>query len=251
MIIYLHNKVENQAMTQDLKETLVLVADDDADIRAIVSSAVSMLGFTAIEAGDGQQAISLAASMRIDLAILDYMMPGKNGMEVCEAIKQADGGDFVPVILLTARDAIKDKVDALQQGVDDYLTKPFHYAELQARVKAQLRVRELNLSLKFKNDELEKAQERIVHQERQLAATQLAGTAAHALGQPLSAIMLNCHLLENLPPTNEKYQQALAAVKSDAKRMAEMIEKLKTVDAGKTQEYYGETAILSMKGEKE
>lgn len=232
------------------KRTTILIAEDDADIRAIVAGSISALGFDVVESEDGAQAIAMVKELNIDLAILDYMMPEKNGIEVCDVIKAKEGGQYIPVIILTARDAIKDKVSALQRGVDDYLTKPFHYEELQARVKGQLRVRELNLSLKAKNEELEKAQAKIVNQERQLAATQLAGTAAHALGQPLSAIMLNCHLIESLPPTNEKYQQALHAVKMDAKRMAEMLEKLKTVDAAKTQEYYGETAILSMREDK-
>ena len=79
---------------------------------------------------------------------------------------------------------------------------------------------------------------------------QLAGTAAHKLGQPLSAILLNCHLLENLPATDARYQQALAAVKDDAKRMAEMIEQLKTADAGKKSEYFGGAAILDLEEKK-
>ena len=239
--------VQNEPLTMSeiSRQTLILVADDDPDVRSIVSSAISMLGFEYVEAADGLQAASLVKELRIDLAILDFMMPGKNGLEVCEYIKNLDGGAHIPVLLLTARDALKDKVDALQQGVDDYLTKPFHYEELQARVKAQLRVRELNLNLKSKNEELLAAQAKIVTQERQLLATQLAGSAAHSLGQPLSAIMLNCHLLENLDQQHDKYRQALAAIKNDVKRMAEMLEKLKTVDAAQTEQYYGSTAILS------
>jgi adenylate cyclase len=228
----------------------ILVAEDDADIRTIVSGAISSLGFSVIEAEDGAKAISIINDLEIDLAILDYMMPEKNGLEVCECIKRKVGGQYVPVIILTARDAVKDKVSALLQGVDDYLTKPFHYEELQARVKGQLRVRELNLNLKAKNDQLEKAQATIVDQERQILATQLAGTAAHSLGQPLSAIMLNCHLLENLTPDNDKYKHALQAIKSDSKRMAEMLEKLKVVQANQTQNYYGDTRILSFEEDK-
>ncbi len=204
------------------------------------------MGYLSLEAADGDQAVTIARETKIDLAILDYMMPGKNGLEVCQAIKGQEGGEYVPVILLTARDNLKDKLCAFQQGADDYLTKPFHYEELQARVKAQLRVRELNLHLRLKNEQLEEAQEKLVQQERQLLASQLGGTAAHSLGQPLSAIMLNCHLLENLPQTDSRYQQALAAVKADSRRMAELLEKLKVVDAAKTQAYYGDTAILNV-----
>ena len=86
----------------------------------------------------------------------------------------------------------------------------------------------------------------LVEQERQLAVDQLAGTAAHQLGQPLAAIILNCHLLEALEPDDPKYKKALAAMNSDAKRMAELIEKLKSTDARKTSDYYGDVNILEL-----
>lgn len=224
----------------------VLVADDDADTRAIVTSAVQMLGNTVLEASDGKQALSLAGQVAIDLAILDVMMPEMNGNEVCEAIKRLEGGEFIPILMLTARDSVKDKVSSLEGGADDYLTKPFHYQELQARIKALLRVRDLNIRLREQNATLQLMQEKLVQQERQLLVSQLAGTAAHQLGQPLSAIMLNCHLIESLPPDDERSKRALAAIKQDSKRMAELIEKLRNADASKTSAYHGQTAILNI-----
>jgi signal transduction histidine kinase len=89
-------------------------------------------------------------------------------------------------------------------------------------------------------------QERLVAQERQLAVGQLAGTAAHQLGQPLSAILLNCYLLEQLPKDDAKFVGALTAIKSDAKRMADMIERLRAVNASEREEYYGDTEILKL-----
>ena len=89
-------------------------------------------------------------------------------------------------------------------------------------------------------------QEKLVAQERQLVVGQLAGTAAHQLGQPLSAIMLNCHLLERVSPDNPKHQNALGAIKDDARRMAELLGKLREIDASKTQEYHGTTEILEI-----
>jgi signal transduction histidine kinase len=135
---------------------------------------------------------------------------------------------------------------ALEEGVDDYITKPFNYQELQARVKALLRMRDLNVALRQKNEELKLMQERLVAQERQLAVGQLAGTAAHQLGQPLSAILLNCYLLEQLPKDDAKFVGALTAIKSDAKRMADMIERLRAVNASEREEYYGDTEILKL-----
>jgi signal transduction histidine kinase len=93
-------------------------------------------------------------------------------------------------------------------------------------------------------------QEKVVEQERQLVVGQLAGTAAHQLGQPLSAILLNCYLLENLPKSDSKFIGALQSIKNDAKRMAEMIDQLRGVDASKKEGYYGNTEILSLSAQK-
>lgn len=229
------------------KSRIILVADDDQDIRLIVSTAIGVLGCKAVEASDGTAAVEVVETQAIDLAVLDIGMPGMNGLEVCQRIKSREDGELIPVIMLTARDAIRDKVEALESGADDYLTKPFHLHELQARIKALLRVRDLNIRLREKNEELHATQERLIEKERQLLVGQLAGTAAHSLGQPLAAIMLNTHLLESLPPDDPRYQKALHAVKMDAKRMAELIEKLRNVDASNREEYFGKTDILGIK----
>ncbi|MCB0310170.1 MAG: response regulator, partial [Bdellovibrionales bacterium] len=172
----------------------ILVADDDPDTRAIVSSVVGLLPCEIEEAVDGIDALQKFEKFQPDLAILDIMMPGLNGNQVCQKIKHSQHGGLVPVLMLTARDSVQDKVDSFEIGADDYQTKPFNYQELQARVKALLRVRDLNIKLHAKNLELQAASEKLVEQERQLVVMQLAGTAAHQLGQPLSAILLNCHL---------------------------------------------------------
>lgn len=224
----------------------VLIADDDDDIRSILESAVGALGYRIVTARDGPAAWALCDRELPDLAVLDITMPMMSGTEVCRRLKGAPDGLYVPVLFLTARDGLQQKVEALDGGGDDYLTKPFHYQELQARIRALMRVREANLRLREKNRELEEMQTRLVAQERQLVAHQLAGTAAHKLGQPLSAIMLNCHLLEVLPPTDERFAKALQSVKVDARRMVEMIEKLKQVDAGKTESYFERTTILDI-----
>jgi DNA-binding response OmpR family regulator len=226
----------------------ILVADDDDDIRTVVCTAVSTMGYTPLAATDGQHALDILKETIPDLAVLDVSMPGYTGIEVCHFIKSSETFKLTPIIMLTARDTIKDKVTALEGGADDYLTKPFHLHELQARIKALMRVRDLNQSLKEKNEELRATQEKLIERERQLLLVQFAGTAAHSLGQPLSAILLNCHLLENSSPQEHRYRKALEAIKNDAKRMVEMLEKLKSADASKTSEYYGKTEILQIKG---
>ncbi len=234
---------------QDSAALRVLIADDDSDVRSIVSGIVSLMGFEAIEAESGTQALTICQNQLPDLAILDFMMPGLDGLRLCQEIRKLDGGDILPVIMLTAQDGLDDRVRSLEGGLDDYLTKPFRYQELQARLRALLRVRNLNKELKQRNQDLQEMQERVVAQERQLAARQLAGTAAHQLGQPLSAILLNLHLLDILDD-REKIDNALAAIKKDVKRMAEMIEQLKQADASKTESYHGTSKILSVPDKK-
>ena len=232
---------------QQNRRPLVLIVDDDPDMRGIVGSVVSLLECDICEAGDGEAALKLYGQASPDVVILDIMMPGMNGTEVCRRIKSAEEGRLVPVIMLTARDRVQDKVDAFDLGADDYLTKPFNYQELQGRIKAHLRIRQLNVDLREKNRQLEAAQAKLVDQERQLAVVQLAATAAHQLGQPLSAIMLNCHLLESLPADDPRSQSALAAIKLDAKRMGELLESLRNADARQKEGYYGDTEILKIK----
>jgi DNA-binding response OmpR family regulator len=238
-------------MNQDqaAPERRILIADDDADTRIVVASVISILGHTPVVVHGGGEALDECERNLPDLAIIDYMMPALNGIEVCHRLRTIPGGEFVPVLMLTARDTVQDKVSALEEGIDDYLTKPFNYQELRARVTALLRVRDLNMSLVAKNEELRRMQELLVETERQLAVGQLAGTAAHQLGQPLSAIMLNCFLLEQLPKENPKFIGALASIKSDSRRMAELIDGLRKVKASEREEYFGTTEILKLKSD--
>jgi len=228
------------------REWKILVVDDDPDARAVVSSSISMLDFVVSEAESGEEALRICQESLPDLVVLDLMMPGMDGNEVCKELRAMEGGELIPIIMLTALDNIKDKVHSLEGGADDYVTKPFNYQELMARIKSLIRVRELNLSLQAKNVELERMQEQLIEQERQLLVGQLAGTAAHQLGQPISAIMLNCHLLEREDKDDEKYQRALDAIKKDIHRMADLVEKLKSADPSKTESYFEGTDILDI-----
>ena len=224
----------------------ILIVDDDEDSRAIISSCVGLDGHEAILAVDGIEAQQYFAERKPDLVLLDVMMPRMMGPEVCRWIRQQPEGPYTPVMMLTARSELRDKVEALEGGADDYLTKPFHFEELQARIKALLRVRDLLWELRKKNNALAALQAQLVAKERQLAVHQLAGTAAHQLGQPLSALMLNCHLLDVLPATDDGFKKALTSVKSDIKRMADLVQRLKDADASKGEVYHSSASILSV-----
>ena len=117
----------------------ILVIDDEADLTELVRYNVEREGFDVIAAADGQTGLRIAKQHRPDLIILDVMMPGMDGLDVCRELRKDSGTDRTPVIMLTARAAEPDRVVGLELGADDYLTKPFSPRELVARVKAVLR----------------------------------------------------------------------------------------------------------------
>ena len=115
----------------------VLVTDDERAVRSAVRRALTLEGYRVSEAGDGAEALAAIARDRPDAVVLDVMMPELDGLEVCRALR--DGGDSLPVLMLTARDEIDQRVRGLDVGADDYLVKPFALEELLARLRALLR----------------------------------------------------------------------------------------------------------------
>src|SRR5918992_1175204 len=118
----------------------VLVIDDDEEIRASLRRSLAFEGFKVTLAADGEEALRSIRDDRPDLAVLDIMMPGLDGLEVVRRLRRAD--EQLPVIMLTARDAVPDRVAGLEAGADDYLVKPFAFSELLARIRVRLRRRE-------------------------------------------------------------------------------------------------------------
>src|SRR5216683_1920890 len=114
----------------------VLVVDDEAHIVELARLYLSREGYDVEGVGDGTQALTRFAQTKPDLVILDVMLPGTDGLTICKEIRKQSQ---VPIIMLTARDEVTDKVVGLEVGADDYLTKPFHPQELVARAKALLR----------------------------------------------------------------------------------------------------------------
>ena len=117
----------------------ILVVEDEADIRDLVRYNLEQEGFVIVEAGDGEEALAAARKQRPHLMILDLMLPGMNGLEVCRVLRSEEKTEKLPVLMLTARATEVDKVLGLEIGGDDYVTKPFSPRELVARVKALLR----------------------------------------------------------------------------------------------------------------
>lgn len=117
----------------------VLVVEDDATIREVVRRYLERAGFEVDEVGDGHLALDRAATRRPDLVVLDLMLPGLDGMEVCRRLRAGGATATVPIVVLTARGDEEDRIRGFALGADDYVPKPFSPRELVARIEAVLR----------------------------------------------------------------------------------------------------------------
>ncbi len=115
----------------------ILVVDDEPEILGYLKRGLTFEGFRVSTAADGQTALERAGQEPPDLVILDLMLPDMDGIEVCERLRQDDA--TLPILMLTARDSVLDRVAGLESGADDYLVKPFAFIELLARIRALLR----------------------------------------------------------------------------------------------------------------
>jgi len=115
----------------------ILIADDDRAVRDALRRALALGGYDVELAAGGQEALDAAANATHDAIVLDIGMPDVDGLEVCRRLRRA--GDRVPILMLTARDAVSDRIEGLDAGADDYLVKPFDVGELRARIRALLR----------------------------------------------------------------------------------------------------------------
>ncbi|HEV2132490.1 MAG TPA: diguanylate cyclase [Longimicrobiaceae bacterium] len=139
----------------------ILVVDDHPDNVEIINARLSSRGFEVETASNGEEALERVQANPPHLILLDVMMPLMDGYEVSRRIKNDDALPYIPIILVTARAETQDKVEGLDAGADDYLTKPINFPELEARVRSMLRIKRLQDELDEKNRELEVANKRL------------------------------------------------------------------------------------------
>ena len=126
-------------MSSETERRHVLIVEDEDAIRELLRVHLGLAGFEIDEAADGRAALDRARSSAFDLLILDVMLPGLDGVSLCQAVRSDGPNTDTPILMLTARDGESDKVIGLESGADDYVTKPFGVRELLARIRAIMR----------------------------------------------------------------------------------------------------------------
>jgi two-component system, cell cycle response regulator len=145
----------------DPSSARILVVDDHPDNLEIINARLSSRGFQVETASNGQEALDRVRENPPHLILLDVMMPLMDGYEVSRRIKNDKAIPYIPIILVTARDSTQDKVEGLDAGADDYLTKPVNFPELEARVRSMLRIKRLQDELDQTNRELEEMNKKL------------------------------------------------------------------------------------------
>ncbi len=121
------------------KKIKVLVADDDKNVTNIIRYSLPAEVFEILDAANGKEALGMVFSESPDILILDIMMPDMDGYKVCEELKEHDSTKDIPIIILSAKASVDDKLRAMDMGIDDYIVKPFDPRELNARIKMRLK----------------------------------------------------------------------------------------------------------------
>jgi len=200
------------------KKSKVLIVDDAVDTVEILRKRFRSEGYDTAEAYDGEEGLRQVAEYHPDLIILDVMMPKLDGLEVCQKLKTDENTKYIPILMLTAKAEVEDKVKGLDIGADDYLAKPFDYKELSARVRSLLASKA--------------AREKLVEEERAEALHLMMDEVAHEIRNPLVSIGgFARRVHENLPEgnPNKKYMEMIINDVAILENMIKKLIELKTV----------------------
>ncbi|SFU52035.1 sensor histidine kinase [Pseudoduganella namucuonensis] len=213
---------------------ILVVEDTPASLR-LLSKLLTDAGYRVREAPSGELALWSAQAQAPDLVLLDIRMPGIDGYEVCGRLKRMPGLDEVPVIFLSAHSDMDDKLRGFEVGGVDFISKPFQFEEVNARVMAHLKIRRLQRQLAEHNDQLRRESRQrlaeIAHMNRNAGATVYCAALVHELNQPLAAIMSNAEAAELFmrmdPPALGDVEEILGDIKRDDRRASELIRRMR------------------------
>ena len=189
----------------------ILIVDDNLDNVTLLDKVLSKAGYKTLKAFNGEEAVKQARENHPDLILLDIMMPVMDGFTACEIMKKDDSTRHIPVLMLTAKQEVIDKVKGLDIGADDYITKPFDFRELLARIKSRLK--------------LVRDHHRTVIQERNKALSRMVEGVEHEIRNPVASIGgLVRRILDALPDDDRKKEYAKVILK-ETERLESTVKK--------------------------
>jgi DNA-binding response OmpR family regulator len=202
----------------------ILIAEDDLTSRRTLEVILPKWGYEVVSAINGSEAWEkLQGGVAPQLAVLDWMMPEMDGIEVCQKLRQVETSIPTYIILLTARDKKKDVVKGLQAGADDYIVKPFDNDELRARIEVGRRVVELQTTL--------------VEKEKLQGVIEMAGAVCHELNQPLQVVSALSELLILDVEKDTPLYKNIKNIRAQTDRMSITTRKLMKITKYKTKDY--------------
>ncbi len=212
----------------------VLVIDDEPDMRRFLVSILSDQ-YRVLQAPDGVSGLRIAREQQPDLVLLDLMLPGMDGLDVCRALRKHDRTQDVKIILLTARVDEAAKIEALERGTDDFLTKPFSTIEVKTRIKALLRTAALQKDLHDQNHQLKQTlsqlkatESQLVQSEKMNALGSLAAGLLHEINNPLNYTMAALQLLqESVDASDEDTADTLHDIDQGMQRIRNIVTDLR------------------------
>lgn len=192
-----------------MEKKLILIADDEIDNVILLQKRLRASGFDTVEAYDGNETLEKVFQCNPDLILLDIMMPGKDGYEVLKILRENEKTKDIPVIMLTARAEVPDKVKGLELGAEDYVTKPFDYNELLARINSHL-------------ESKREVEEKIKLEKLAALSTMMEGVA-HEVRNPLVVIGGFTKKLLSMTPEDDPRRLYLEMIEKEAERLDKMI----------------------------
>jgi CheY-like chemotaxis protein len=226
--------LRNELLETDLAERYtIMVVDDDESLQLYMKTILEHY-YDIVQATTAEEALDHLRKRNVDVILLDLMMPGIPGMSLLARLKEEWKEKTIPVIVLTARTDMQTKVQALESGADDYITKPFKQQELLTRIKVQLRVRIL--------------QHQSIRSERLKAIIETAISANHEINNPLCAVINNAELLMAHPVTkgDPEIRGRLEQILANAQRIEKTLQTLANMIQPMVTEYLPGVSMLDL-----
>ena len=214
------------------EKPIILIVDDSPQNLQVVAAALAENGYEPVAAIGGAQALDFLQEHTPELILLDVMMPGIDGFEVCQRLKSNEKTKDIPIIFVTANTDDDILVKTFQVGGNDYVRKPVKRMVLIPRIKALLAQKELAETKRSK--------------EKLTGALEMAGAVCHELNQPLTAILLSAEILRNQLPEDHQDHELVKTIFDQARIMGTITKKIKRITNYTTKKYLGKTKIIDI-----